>query len=143
MSHWREHLDPAAAGGRDLPWNEVARRTSLSRTTAWRLQKQDAFPAPYVISPGRVAYREEEVEAWRRSRDVRAGSSRAIQVPGPPPCETEAEPPSPALPLAVLSGPAGEAVDRPVGVEPASRRVRRGRRTAHAKAIAQQMLFDF
>lgn len=143
MSHWREHLDPAAAGGRDLPWKEVARRTSLSRTTAWRLQKQDAFPAPYVISPGRVAYREEEVEAWRRSRDVRRGPGPAGQDPEPTPYRTEAEPASPSLTASVLTAPTGKASDQPMGAEAANGRLRRRRRTAHAKAIAQQMLFDF
>ena len=54
MPHWKAFLNPEAGGGRYLPWKEVARATGLSRTTAWRLQKRDDFPAPYVISPGRV-----------------------------------------------------------------------------------------
>jgi predicted DNA-binding transcriptional regulator AlpA len=73
VSDWKAFLDDGARGGRYLPWKEVARATGLSRTTAWRLQKRGEFPAPYAISPGRVGYREDEVEAWRISRDHSGG----------------------------------------------------------------------
>ncbi|TAJ70145.1 MAG: AlpA family phage regulatory protein [Phenylobacterium sp.] len=67
MTHWRDFLDADAPGGDYLPWSVVKRRTSLSRTTAWRLQKRGEFPEPYNISPGRVGYREDEVKAWQIS----------------------------------------------------------------------------
>lgn len=86
MSDWKADLDPEARGGRYLAWKEVARATGLSRTTAWRLQKRGEFPAPYVISPGRVGYRDDEVEAWRMSRGrsaARAGPASATPRPRP------------------------------------------------------------
>jgi len=143
--HWKAFLDPDARGGRFLPWKEVARETGLSRTTAWRLQKRDDFPAPYAISPGRVGYREDEVEAWRRSRDLRGGN------PPPSPMATK-PPPNLALatvkPAPVALPPPPLLVPRPVAREAPP--VRSGgtakagrRRSEHAKAIAQQMLFDF
>ena len=134
MSHWRCFLDPDARGGRFLPWKEVARVTGLSRTTAWRLQKRDDFPAPYVISPGRVAYREAEVEAWRASRDTRSHSSgsKVGHATAPPYGSESAEPspPPPCQPSAELNCVTREVKTRP-------------RRSEHARDIAQQMLFDF
>ena len=160
MSHWRDFLDSTAPSGSYLAWKEVARRTSLSRTTAWRLQKRGEFPAPYAISPGRVGYREDEVEAWRVSRDHSpaweqplAGPERRLVSPTPeaPTIATSPEKSrteskvtkSAAAP--VTSAPAPEPVprDRRQATPPpgASRRPRR--RSEHARAIAQQMLFDF
>ena len=42
----------------------VSDRTSLSRTTLWRLTKKGKFPAPAQVSPGRVAWSESAVSAW-------------------------------------------------------------------------------
>jgi len=42
----------------------VLDRTSLSRTTLWRLCKKGAFPEPVKVSPGRVAWAESAVTAW-------------------------------------------------------------------------------
>jgi prophage regulatory protein len=39
-------------------------RTSMSRTTAWRLEKRHQFPRLIAISPGRKAYLESEIDAW-------------------------------------------------------------------------------
>lgn len=153
MAHWRTFLAPDARGGRYLPWKEVGRATGLSRTTAWRLQRRDDFPAPYVISPGRVGYREDEVEAWCVSRaqsprratpgQERSGPAtdtlesgarerpiarrRPVQTPAPPNADATFPLPSPE-PVARSS-----ASDAPV----------RRRRSEHARAIAQQMRFDF
>lgn len=156
MANWKSFLDPEARGGRFLPWKEVARATGLSRTTAWRLQKRDEFPAPYAISPGRVGYREDEVEAWKASRDHGATGCRrgrppsrtaasdarigrpsqdAVEDQGRPlearRTETECVPASPSPPL-----PPGPPLP---GRQPGRAR----RRTQHAKAIALQMRFDF
>lgn len=148
MANWKDFLDPDARGGRFLPWKEVARATGLSRTTAWRLQKRREFPAPYAISPGRVGYREDEVEAWRASRslspgrgplsrggdpDAAAPCSAAIDAPGHAQRHREGPPPArPDAPLAREVSATDRAVRKPVR-----------RRSQHAKAIAQQMLFDF
>lgn len=142
MSHWRAFVDAQARGGRYLPWKEVARTTGLSRTTAWRLQKRDDFPAPYAISPGRVGYREDEVEAWRVSRDHSAARGKP---PGPP--REGASCGTPAAAAAPVPSPRSAApADGPrqtVSATPAAHPVRKRRRTQHAQAIAQQMLFDF
>jgi prophage regulatory protein len=151
MTHWKDCLDPNVhGGGRYLPWKEVARTTGLSRTTAWRLQKRGEFPAPYIISPGRVGYREDEIEAWRASRDVR-GRTAPVRYSG----SDVAKPPmagwSPR-PTISVSCPApsrsAEAPARrtataaPSPIQATLKPVRR-RRTEHARAIAQQILFDF
>lgn len=76
MTHWTEFVDPDGPDGAYLPWKKVEPRVGISRTTAWRLQKTGDFPKPYVISPGRVAYRESEVEAWKASRGHRSAADR-------------------------------------------------------------------
>lgn len=143
MSHWKDFLDLDAPGGRYLPWKEVARATGLSRTTAWRLQKRDDFPAPYAISPGRVGYRETEVQAWCVSRN-----HRAARNPAPPDLGAKhvlaAALPS-AEPRRVLDASPAD-VRRPSGAGEGSSAKSlkpRIRRSEHARAIAQQMLFDF
>jgi prophage regulatory protein len=155
VSHWRDFLDTELRGGRFLPWKEVARTTGLSRTTAWRLQKRDDFPAPYTISPGRVGYREGEVEAWCVSRDHSAARAepRLHELPHgrrSPPVFSEAPGGAEAVPNErVEGGPQPERPTPPSPSEPVQSaspggktRVRR-RRSQHAQAIAQQILFDF
>jgi len=71
MTRWTDFLDPEAPDGAYLPWKRVEARVGISRTTAWRLQRSGDFPKPYVVSPGRVAYKESEVEAWKASRGHR------------------------------------------------------------------------
>jgi prophage regulatory protein len=141
MPHWRSFLDAEARGGRYLPWKEVARATGLSRTTAWRLQKRDDFPAPYAISPGRVGYREGEVEAWCVSRGHSPARTRAPNAAGAEVGRAAAKTEPPAGPAAAPSPPQIAPRGR---VEPPPTRAKAGRRRSeHARAIAQQMLFDF
>jgi predicted DNA-binding transcriptional regulator AlpA len=64
--------EPPRARERLLAWRTVRELTGLSRTTAWRLQKRGEFPLPVVMSPGRVGWRESEVEAWQASRAPRS-----------------------------------------------------------------------
>ncbi len=71
MTEWTNFLDPEGPDGAYLPWKRVEARVGISRTTAWRLQRAGDFPKPYVVSPGRVAYKESEVEAWKASRGHR------------------------------------------------------------------------
>ena len=47
-----------------LSRNEVLSRTSLSRTTLFRLERSGRFPKAVQITPNRVAYDEEAVDAW-------------------------------------------------------------------------------
>lgn len=49
----------------------VSERTSLSRTTLWRLCKAGQFPASIRLSPQRVAWRESDVSAWLEAKAAR------------------------------------------------------------------------
>lgn len=40
---------------------EVASATGLSRTTIWRQMRRQAFPEPVQLSPGRVAWRSDDI----------------------------------------------------------------------------------
>lgn len=54
-----------------LPWSRVRERVGLGRNTCARLQRLDgemAFPKPIRLSPGRVAWREADVQAWIEAR---------------------------------------------------------------------------
>ncbi len=44
--------------------SEVVSLTSLSYTSIWRLMRAGKFPKSIRISPGRVAWRASEIEAW-------------------------------------------------------------------------------
>lgn len=55
---------PSQGTDRLLPDAVVQERTSLDRTTRWRLAKKGQFPAPIQISPGRVAWSESSITAW-------------------------------------------------------------------------------
>ena len=50
-----------------LPWRRVRERVGLGRTTCYRLQRLEgerAFPKPIRLSPGRVGWKESEINAW-------------------------------------------------------------------------------
>lgn len=149
MTHWREFLDPHAPPADYLPWKVVAKRTSLSRTTAWRMQRRDDFPRPYAISPGRVGYREDEVDAWRVSRDVSRArartSGRSKDVAAAPETAGASPPGTPATSRGPGLAPMAQGVTMPATVDrPVTRRATPSRgRSEHARAIAQQILFDF
>ena len=53
---------------RFISYHEVHRRTGLSRTTIWRLEKIKDFPQSVRISPGRRAWRESDLDKWIASR---------------------------------------------------------------------------
>ena len=141
-------MDPAASLGGYLPWKEVARRTSLSRTTAWRLQRRDEFPRAYAISPGRVGHLEGEVEAWIASR-ARAGGGAALSAVTSAPMSGKSQPfkaKAPDAPSAALlrreraperSVPPPESLP---STQP-SPRTRSDRRPS--RAMSQQITFDF
>lgn len=46
----------------------VCLRTGLSRSTVLRLVAAGIFPAPVRLSPGRIGFFDDEVEAWQRAR---------------------------------------------------------------------------
>lgn len=53
---------------RDLP-----AITGLSRTTIWRLEKDNKFPKRVSLSAGAVGYHRAEVEAWLADRQPVVG----------------------------------------------------------------------
>lgn len=59
---------PAGSDDRLIPWGEVNRLTSLSRTSVWRLSRLGRFPKPVRISTGRSAWSEAAVRSWIRAR---------------------------------------------------------------------------
>lgn len=137
MAGWRDFLDPLAPTGRYLPWKEVAHATGLSRTTAWRLHRRDEFPRPYPISPGRVAYLECEVDAWKRWRQHLGPASRP-EAPGDRPCAPRARPSCAAAdPLLSPQRPLDTA-PRPIPTPSASAIRRRS-----GPRDARQINFDF
>ena len=143
MTHWREFLDPSAPSGGYLAWKEVARRTSLSRTTAWRLQKRDEFPRPRSISPGRVGHLACEVEAWIASRAHGDGGRSQPAQPAVTPCSepvARKTPPHaqvPIRPSADTGHPAPLEPHRPARAKP---RTRQNRLSVGA---GQQITFNF
>lgn len=58
----------AAVHTRLLRANEVRQRVGLSHSTLWRLQRSGGFPVAIRISPGAVAWREADIEAWIAAR---------------------------------------------------------------------------
>lgn len=51
-----------------LRWPAVKQATQLSRTTAWRLERQGEFPARRKLSANTVGWLRSEVETWVQSR---------------------------------------------------------------------------
>lgn len=118
-------LEPAASD-RLLPWRKVKDLTGISRTTAWRLQNAGDFPRPVVVSPGRVAWRERDVIAWKETHSPRG--ALAPPAPARPAAEARAREPRPPA----TRPPA------PVRPPPASRPGQR-----RSQRPSSQMSFDF
>lgn len=121
-----------AEGERLLPWAEVRELTGLSRTTVWRRQKAGDFPAPVVISPGRVGWRESEIVAWARSRRARGATADRPQSKPP-----NAQTPPRRTPKAPFERPGAAAASRKA--QPVARRSPRTRRGS----AANQIHFEF
>jgi prophage regulatory protein len=60
--------DEIDGGERLLAPKEVVKRTSLSRTTLWRLSRSGAFPKPISLSPGRRGWPESAIVQWIQDR---------------------------------------------------------------------------
>lgn len=63
-----------------LLWDRVHDMAGISRTTVWRMQQSGAFPTPVPVSPGRVAWWESELTAWKTSRS----NARPLKPPMQP-----------------------------------------------------------
>jgi prophage regulatory protein len=141
MTHWSDAHDPDGPDGAYLPWKKVEPRVGISRTTAWRLQQRGDFPKPYVVSPGRVAYRESEVEAWKTSRAHRSAGTRASRAAPTAPRDSAlsaAPEPSSAPPSAVAPF-----APEPPAASPRLREAGSFGRARRSRARADQMTFDF
>jgi prophage regulatory protein len=64
----RQQPDVAARELRFLRFPAVRARTGLSRSTIWRLERQGNFPRHRRISRNAVAWVEDEVAVWMRSK---------------------------------------------------------------------------
>ena len=53
---------------------EVVEKTALSRTTIWRMEKDDLFPKRRRISVGAVGWINHEIDEWIESRTIVGGS---------------------------------------------------------------------
>lgn len=51
-----------------LRFTDVRDRTGLSRSTVWRLERRGAFPKHFKVSANIVAWLEEDVAEWIRSK---------------------------------------------------------------------------
>jgi prophage regulatory protein len=47
---------------------QLCRLTGLSHMTIYRMRRRGEIPAPIQISPGRMAWREDQVRAWLEDR---------------------------------------------------------------------------
>jgi prophage regulatory protein len=51
-----------------LSLKAVVQKTSLSRTTIWRLARAGEFPTAVRVSSNRIAWRQHEIDTWLSSR---------------------------------------------------------------------------
>lgn len=54
--------------GHLLPRRAVEELTSLSKTSIYRLMKNNEFPQPVKVSTNRVAWREGDIKLWIEAR---------------------------------------------------------------------------
>lgn len=52
-------------------WGGVTAETGLSRVHLWRLTRAGLFPAPIELGGNALAWRRQEIEAWKQSRPRR------------------------------------------------------------------------
>jgi prophage regulatory protein len=60
--------DPPASGARLLTIEQVCERVSLAKRSIYDQIKAGRFPLQVQLSPGRVAWLEDEVNAWLAAR---------------------------------------------------------------------------
>ncbi|MFT4954922.1 MAG: prophage regulatory protein [Brevundimonas sp.] len=89
---------PEPAPERLLLWPQVREIVGVSRTTAWRMQRNGLFPDPVQVSPNRVAWRKTDIDAWCQERTRRSSRSvflmrRPARKPPPPPAAERLQPP--------------------------------------------------
>lgn len=77
---------------------EVNRRTGLSDTTRWRMEKKGEFPLPFQLNRDctAVGWLEEEVNAWIASRVRGNGRMRFMQIEEERQARQQPQPTAPA-----------------------------------------------
>lgn len=63
-----------------MRFSELRRRTGLSRSTIWRLERAGEFPRHFQISRNAVAWLESDVVAWIGARTVEGQAERGSQA---------------------------------------------------------------
>lgn len=61
-----------ATEDRIMPPKAVMAKTSLSRTTIWRMSRRGEFPAPVRLTSNRIGWSLNAVEAWLADRMAEA-----------------------------------------------------------------------
>ena len=63
---------------------EMIARTSLSRSTIWRMARAGHLPAPVRITSARIGWRESQIAAWLDARTPRASeAAEAARIRAP------------------------------------------------------------
>ena len=71
-----ENIILIVANERMLSSKQVQERTGLSRTTIWRLEQTNSFPARRTIALRRVGWLASEIDKWMAMQQVRNANSR-------------------------------------------------------------------
>ena len=67
---------------RILPAREAHQRSGVTRGVAWQLEKVDRYPRRLQITPFRVGYYEDEIDAWIASRPRGGAVTPTPKSPG-------------------------------------------------------------
>ncbi|MBI2261931.1 MAG: AlpA family phage regulatory protein [Caulobacterales bacterium] len=140
--------DAVQVGGKDdrlLSWDQVEHIASISRSTAWRMERDGLFPGRVRISAGRVGWWESELTAWKRSRHdplPAAPSRKPARAPRLPGMARSMPAPKTVSAPAVAASPITEAspASQHHGPEPVRPARPRGRRSG---ASVNQIDFGF
>lgn len=135
-----EAIEPGGREDRLLSWDQVEHIASISRSTAWRMERDGAFPRRVRVSPGRVGWWESELTSWKRTRGG--------QLP-PPPLKAPRTPRLPGMtrpmptPVAApdRTTPPGAPTGQGVGAGGSPANARRGR--GRSGASPDQIDFGF
>lgn len=71
------HSTSSPSPARFLSEADVRLRTSLSRSSLWRLRRNSEFPEPVQLTAQRVGWLEADIDAWISARVAAAAAQRA------------------------------------------------------------------
>ena len=133
-------VEPGGREDRLLSWDQVEHIASISRSTAWRMERDGAFPRRVRVSPGRVGWWESELTSWKRTRGG--------QLPSPP-LKAPRTPRLPGMARSLptpVAAPAGATIpERSAGESPgaAIRPARAPRGSGRSRTSPDQIDFGF